>query len=157
VQAIEREMSPKLAAFNDKIVQNSQLFARLSTLYDARDRLGLTAEQQRLLWVEYTRFVRSGAKLDDAAKLRLAALNQQRASLDAKVRKNGRAEENTETVVLKREAARAALRPALRAAAAPAAPSRGQTGKWAIVNPRSSVEPSPTLPPRRDLREKVFR
>ena len=157
VQAIETAMSPRLAAFNDKIVQNGPLFARIATLYDARDRLGLTPEQQRLLWVDYTRFVRSGARLDDAAKQRLSALNQQLASLYAKFRQNLLAEENSQTVVLESEADLAGLPPNLRDDAASAAAARGQPGKWAIVNTRSSVEPFLTLSNRRDLREKVFR
>ena len=157
VQAIETAMSPRLAAFNDKIVQNGPLFARIATLYDARDRLGLTPEQQRLLWVDYTRFVRSGARLDDAAKQRLSALNQQLASLYAKFRQNLLAEENSQTVVLESEADLAGLPPNLRDDAASAAAARGQPGKWAIVNTRSSVEPFLTLSTRRDLREKVFR
>src|SRR5437868_8020524 len=81
VQAIETEMSPKLAEFNDKIVQNSRLFARIAAVYEARARLGLNAEQQRLLWLDYTNFVRAGAKLDDAKKKRLGELNQQLAAL----------------------------------------------------------------------------
>src|SRR4051812_41947060 len=41
VQAIEREMSPKLAALGDRIVQNSRLFARIENVYAQRDSLGL--------------------------------------------------------------------------------------------------------------------
>ena len=157
VQAIETAMSPRLAAFNDQIVQNGPLFARMATLYESRDRLGLNPEQQRLLWLEYTRFVRSGAKLDDASKQRLSALNQKLASLFAKFRQNLLAEENTQMVVLESEADLAGLPPNLRDDAASAAAARGQPGKWAIVNTRSSVEPFLTLSTRRDLREKVFR
>src|SRR5204863_148089 len=46
VQAIETEMAPKLAAFNDKIFQNGRLFARIAAVYEARDRLGLNPEQE---------------------------------------------------------------------------------------------------------------
>jgi peptidyl-dipeptidase Dcp len=103
VQATESEMAPKLAAFNDQIVQNSQLFARIDAGYQARDRLGLTPEQQRLLWLDYTSFVRMGAKLDEAAKQKLSALNQQLASLYTKFRQNLLAEENSQMVVLESE------------------------------------------------------
>src|SRR6266566_5414411 len=157
VKAIETAMSPRLAAFNDQIVQNSQLFARIATLYEARDRLGLPPEQQRLLWLDYTRFVRSGAKLDEPAKKRLSALNQQLASLYAKFRQNLLAEESSQMVVLETEADLEGLPPALRDAAAAAAASHGRPGKWAIVNTRSSVDPFLTLSTRRDLREKVWR
>src|SRR5436190_13348326 len=157
VKAIETAMSPRMAAFNDQIVQNSQLFARIATLYESRDRLGLSPEQQRLLWLDYTRFVRSGAKLDDAAKQRLSALNQQLASLYEKFRQNLLAEENSQMVILETEADLAGLPPGLREAAASAAASHGHAGKWVVVNTRSSVDPFLTLSSRRDLREKVWR
>ena len=71
VQAVEREMSPKLAAFQDQITQNEPLFKRIAAVYDAREKSGLTPEQQRLTWYYYTNFVRAGAKLDPAAKKRM--------------------------------------------------------------------------------------
>jgi peptidyl-dipeptidase Dcp len=157
VQAIESEMAPKLAAFSDRIVQNSQLFARIAALYEARDRLGLTSEQQRLLWLDYTSFVRRGAKLDGAAKKQLAGLNQQLASLYTKFRQNLLAEEDSQMVLLGTEGELAGLSASVRDGAAAAAATRGQVGKWAIVNTRSSVEPFLTLSTRRDLREKVWR
>ncbi len=53
VQAVEREMAPKLAAFSDQITQNPQLFERIAKVYETRETSGLTPEQQRLFasWV----------------------------------------------------------------------------------------------------------
>ncbi|HWE23526.1 MAG TPA: M3 family metallopeptidase [Myxococcales bacterium] len=157
MQAIEAEMSPKLAAFNDQIVQNSRLFARIAAVYAQRETLGLDSEQQRLLWLDYTQFVRAGAKLDEAKKRRLAELNQQLASLYTHFSQNLLAEESTQMVLLEKEADLAGLPAALRESAASAAASRGQTGKWAVINTRSSVDPFLTWSTRRDLREKVWR
>jgi peptidyl-dipeptidase Dcp len=157
MQAIEAELSPKLAAFNDKIVQNGKLFARLAALYEKRVELGLTPEQQRLLWLDYTGFVRQGASLDAAAKTKLSELNQKLASLYTKFTQNILAEEGTQMVLLAGEADLAGLSPSLREQAAAAAASRGKTGQWAILNTRSSVDPFLTLSTRRDLREKVWR
>jgi len=157
VQAIESEMSPKLAAFNDRIVQNGRLFSRIAAVYEARDRLGLTPEQQRLVWLDYTNFVRQGAKLDAGQKQRLAAINQQLASLYAKFRQNLLAEENSQMVVLEKEADLAGLSDSVREGASSAAASRGLSGKWAIVNTRSSVDPFLTQSTRRELREKIWR
>jgi len=157
VQAIETEMSPKLAEFNDKIVQNSRLFARIAAVYEARARLGLNAEQQRLLWLDYTNFVRAGAKLDDAKKKRLGELNQQLAALYTRFSQNVLAEESTQMVLLDSEADLAGLPAPLRESAAAAAASHGKPGKWAVINTRSSVDPFLTWSTRRDLREKVWR
>ena len=72
-QDVEREMEPKLARFRDRIVQNEKLFERISAVYEARERSGLTLEQQRLAWLKYNDFARSGARLAAAAKERLSA------------------------------------------------------------------------------------
>ena len=157
VQAIEKEMAPKLSAFNDKIVQNAKLFARVDALYSGRERLPLDPVQQRLLWLDETNFVRRGARLDEAAKKRLSDLNQQLAKLFTRFSQNLLAEEGSQMVVLEQEADLAGLSPALRDAAATAASGHGHAGKWAVLNTRSSVEPFLTFSSRRDLREKVWR
>ena len=157
MQAIEADLSPKLAAFFDKIVQNPKLFARLKAVYDKRDALGLSPEQQRLLWVDYTGFVRQGANLEGPAKEKLSELNQQLATLGTRFVQNILAEEGTQLVLLESEADLAGLSPGLREQAAAAAASRGKPGKWAILNTRSSTDPFLTFSTRRDLREKVWR
>src|SRR5438876_3237400 len=93
-QEVEREMEPKLAAFFDKIIQNEQLFRRLSAVYEAREKSGLTAEQKRLVWLKYTEFARSGAKLDAAAKKRLGAINERLATLYTDFSQNVLADES---------------------------------------------------------------
>jgi peptidyl-dipeptidase Dcp len=157
VQAVEREMAPKLAAHSDRIVQNAKLYARIAAVYEARGKSGLTPEQQRLAWLYYTNFTRAGAKLDADAKAKLSELNQQLANLYTQFSQDILAEENDRFLVLDTEADLAGLPDSVRAAAAAAAESRGQKGKWAILNTRSSVEPFLEYSTRRDLREKVWR
>ncbi|NVJ00700.1 M3 family metallopeptidase [Myxococcus sp. AM009] len=156
-QALEREMAPKMAAFSDEIYQNEALFRRIEAVYQSPDKAKLTPEQQRLAWLHYTRFVRSGAKLDAAAKQKLAAINQRLASLYTSFSQNVLADEEGYTVVLESEADLAGLPDSVRAGAAAAAEARGQKGKWIITNTRSSMEPFLTYSSRRDLREKVWR
>jgi len=156
-QAVEREMAPKLAAFSDQIFQNAKLFARIAAVYESRDSVGLTPEQKRLVWLDYTRFVRAGAKLDDEAKKRLSEINQELAGLYTKFGQNVLADEENYVLVLADEEDLDGLPDSLRAAAAAAAASRGHEGQWAILNTRSSMEPFLTYSARRDLREKVWR
>ncbi|MCC7198147.1 MAG: M3 family metallopeptidase [Gammaproteobacteria bacterium] len=157
VRAVETSMAPKIAAFSDKITQNEQLFARIAAVYDARETSGLTPEQKRLVWLVYTDFVRSGARLDATAKLKLSEINQKLAGLYTRFGQNVLADEDGQMLLLDDEAALAGLPASVRAGAAAAAEARGQKGKWAIVNTRSSVEPFLTYSERRDLRERVFR
>jgi peptidyl-dipeptidase Dcp len=157
VQAVEREMAPKLAAFSDRITQNEKLFARIAAVYDTRTTSGLSGEQQRLTWLYYTNFVRAGANLPANAKARLSAINQRLATLYTGFSQNILAEENDQALLLGSAEDLAGLPESLIAGAAAAADSRGQKGKWAILNTRSSVEPFLTYSSRRDLREKVWR
>jgi peptidyl-dipeptidase Dcp len=156
-QDVEREMEPKMAGFRDRIVQNEKLFARIAAVHDAREGAGLTPEQQRLVWNKYTHFVRSGAKLDAASKKRLSEINQRLATLYTEFSQNVLADENGYALILEKEADLAGLPESLKEAAAAAAAERGEKGKWAILNTRSSMEPFLTYADRRDLREKVWR
>ncbi len=154
-QEVEREMEPKLAGFRDKVVQNEKLFKRIAAVYDARERSGLDAEQKRLTWLKYQDFARSGARLDAGAKKKLSDINQRLATLYTEFSQNVLADENT-ALFLDKEADLAGLPQSLRDAAGEAAKERGQSGKWAILNTRSSVEPFLTYSERRDLRRNVW-
>jgi peptidyl-dipeptidase Dcp len=151
-------MAPKLAAFNDKIYQNEALFKRIEAVYNSPAKLKLTPEQQRLTWLYYTNFVRSGARLNAEAKTRLSQINQKLAGLYTKFGQNVLAEEDGQFVLLKSEADLAGLPQSLRDAAAAAAVTKKQpAGTWVISNTRSSVDPFLTYSERRDLREQAWR
>ncbi|NEX92414.1 M3 family metallopeptidase [Caulobacter sp. 17J65-9] len=154
-QAVEEEMDPKLAAHGDKITQNAALFARVEAVYNSPEKKKLTAEQQRLLWQTYTGFVRQGAKMDPAAKARMAQINQELAGLYTKFSQHLLADENT-TIELT-QADLAGLPDSLKAAAAASAKQRGMDGKYVIVNTRSSVDPYLTYATNRAMREKVWK
>jgi peptidyl-dipeptidase Dcp len=157
VQAVEREMAPRLAAFSDRITQNPKLFARIAAVYESRASAGLTAEQQRLTWLHYTNFVRAGARLAARDKERLSAINQRLATLYTEFGQNILAEEGSQMLLIEREADLDGLPESLRASAASAAEAAGHPGKWAILNTRSSVEPFLSYSTRRELREWVWR
>ncbi|HSQ20809.1 MAG TPA: M3 family metallopeptidase [Blastocatellia bacterium] len=156
-QVVQREMAPKLAAFNDQITQNEPLFKRIEAVYNSPDKKKLTPEQQRLVWLYYTNFVRSGAKLERPAKARLTEINQQLATLFTKFSNNVLAEEDGQFVTLKTEDELKGLPQSVRDAEAASAVTRKQPGTWVVMNTRSSVEPFLTYSDRRDLREKVWR
>ena len=157
VQAVEREMAPKLAAFSDQITQNPQLFERIARVYETRETSGLTAEQQRLAWLYYTNFVRAGARLDAAGKKRTAEINQELATLFTTFGQNVLKDENDGVIFIAREADLAGLPQGVRDGMAQGAEARGQKGQWAIANTRSSIEPFLTYADDRALREKAWR
>src|ERR1700735_4821538 len=73
---IDKEVSLRMARHWNPIMMNAVLFGRIALLRDNRATLGLTSEQMRLLERTYTRFHRSGAGLDEAAKKRMAEINE---------------------------------------------------------------------------------
>ena len=156
-QGVEREMAPRLAAFRDEIIQNEKLFRRIEAVYQSPDKAQLTPEQQRLVWLHYTNFVRAGAKLDAAGKARVAAINQRLAALYTTFSQNLLADEEQGTTVLEDEADLAGLPDSFVQAAAAEAERKGLSGQWVIANTRSSAEPFLTYSDRRDLREQVWR
>ncbi len=156
LQAVEGEMEPKLAAHSDQIVQNPKLFARIEAVYNSpKDKF--TPEQQRLMWLYYTNFVRAGAKLDAASKERLSQINQQLAGLFTKFTQNLLFDEMNQYLVLESEKDLEGLTQSIKDAAATAAKNKKLEGKWVITNTRSSVDPFLKNSSRRDLREKVWR
>jgi peptidyl-dipeptidase Dcp len=157
VQAIDTETAPLLAAHADQITQNERLFRRIAAIYAAREKSGLSAEQQRLAWLYYTNFVRAGAQLDAKSKARLSELNQQLASRYTKFSQNLLAEENDRWLELTSDADFAGLPDSVKHSLAAAAESRGIKAHGAVLNTRSSVEPFLEYSTRRDLRETVWR
>jgi peptidyl-dipeptidase Dcp len=156
-RAVQREMAPRLAAFADETIQNEKLFRRIEAVYRSPEKSGLTPEQKRLSWLQYTDFVLAGAKVSPGGKKRLAEINQRLASLYTLFGQNVLSDEESVFVLLESKRDLAGLPASVRAAAAAAATARKLEGKWVVDNTRSAVEPFLTYSSRRDLREKVWR
>lgn len=154
-QALVREWSPKLSKASDEITFNPKLFARIETIYKARDTSGLDAQQKRLVTRTYDSFVRQGAKLTPAQKEELSAFNQNLAINFSEFSQRLLADEGT-AIIVTDEARLAGLPDSVKAVAKAAAAERGQQG-WAIVNTRSAVDPVLTFATDRALREQVWR
>src|SRR6059058_2420276 len=99
-QGIDKEMAPELAAHRDEIFLNPKLFARVQELYSNRDNLGLDPESAYLLERYYKDFVRAGAKLSEADKTKLKAINAELATLQTKFEQNVLKEKNASSVVV---------------------------------------------------------
>ena len=154
--AIDSEVSLRQARHWSPILMNAVLFGRIAMLYQRRAELKLTPEQMRLLERTYTRFHRAGAGLDDAAKARMAAINERLACLGTDFSHHLLGDEQAWSLELG-ESDRDGLPESFIAAAEAAAAERGQPGKAIVALSRSSVEPFLKESRRRDLREKVFK
>lgn len=155
LRAIEKDISPKLAAQSDAIRLNSALFARVESLYQQREQLRLEPESKRLVERYYLDFVRAGAKLSDSDKTNLKALNQEIAGLQTTFTQNIQKETNARAIVVDTRAELAGLPANEIAAAEAAAKSEGKADKFVIRLLNTSGQPSLSSLENRALRERI--
>lgn len=157
LEKIQSEMAPKLSAHQDAIALNGKLFERVRSLYDRRDQLEFSDEDKRLVERYYTDFVRAGARLGDADKAKLKAINAELATLQTTFSQNLLKETNAAaTIVEKREDLKGLTGEQI-AAAAEAAKAKKLDGKYVIALQNTSGQPLLTSLEHRALREKLMK
>ncbi|WP_229420624.1 M3 family metallopeptidase [Pseudoduganella albidiflava] len=133
LDAVDREMSPKLAAHSDAIHLNPQLFKRVDMLYAKRDKLGLDAESRYLIERYHEDFVLAGAKLSAQDKEKLKRLNGEIATLQTTFTQNVLKEINASALVVDTREELAGMPEAAINAAAKAAEEKGHKGKYLLA------------------------
>ncbi len=155
IQAVDEEISPKLARFSSETYLDPALFSRIDTLYKQRATLKLTPEQARLLDVTHMNFVRAGAALPEAGRKRLSAIDEQLAKLSFEFGKRVLADQKAGDVLLNANEM-AGMPESFKAAAAAKATAAGKPGQYLLSATRSDFEPFMTLGTNRAARQKVF-
>lgn len=152
---IQTELAPKISDYNSKISQNEQLFKRIKTVYDASQKTPLEADQQRVVELVYKGFEMNGANLNAEQKKRYAEIDKELSSLYTKFSNNVlHDEENYVTYLTKEQLG--GLSESFISSAAKIAKDKGQEGKYAITNTRSSMDPFLTYSTERELRKQVW-
>ncbi|WP_426129833.1 M3 family metallopeptidase [Pararhizobium sp. PWRC1-1] len=157
IQALERDISPKMSRHYSKIGMNAALFQRIDQLWEKREALGLDLEQTRVLERHWKGFVKSGAKLPKPEQETLAGINEKLAGLSTQFGQNVLADEKGWSLILSDGQELEGLPDFLKDAMASAACERGEDGKYAVTLSRSIIEPFLTFSERRDLREQAFK
>jgi peptidyl-dipeptidase Dcp len=157
MQQVEKELAPRLAAHGDAIRLNPALFARIQDLHGRRASLGLDPESDRLLDRYYQDFVRAGARLPEADKTRLRALNAELATLHTTFAQAVLKEMNASGVLVETRAELDGLSDNAIAAAAAAAKAAGQEGKHLLRLLNTTGQPSLASLRNRAVRERLFR
>ena len=152
---VQAKLSPVLAEYRNKITQNSALFARVKSVYNSAEMAGLKPDQRRLVTLVYDQFVRSGAELSVEKAKRYAAIDTELAGLYTKFQNHVLADEEKYLYLSAEQAG--GLPESFISGAKAIAASKGQAGKLAIVNTRSSIDPFLTYSTERALREQVWR
>lgn len=155
LQAVERDIAPKLARHRSKILLEAKLFKRIADLYERRDRLRLDAEAGRVLERTYKTFVHAGASLGAKAKARVALINERLAALVTVFNQNILKDEQDWYLVLNGARDLEGLPTAFQAALRRAGEDRG-LDKPIVTLARSSVEGFLQYSVRRDLRREAF-
>ncbi|HEX5345270.1 MAG TPA: M3 family metallopeptidase, partial [Duganella sp.] len=156
LDAIDSEMSPKLAAHSDAIFLNPKLWARVKSLYEKRDALKLDAEAKHLLERYHTDFVRAGANLSDADKAKLKVINGDIAKLQTAFTQNVLKETNASALVVDSREELAGMSAAAIDAAAAAAKAKGLDGKFLVAVVNTSGQPPLAELTNRATREKLM-
>jgi peptidyl-dipeptidase Dcp len=155
LDAIDREMSPKLASHADAIYLNDKLFQRVKTLHAKRTKLGLDAESAYLLERYYKDFVRAGANLSAADKDKLKAYNSELAGLQTTFAQNVLKELNASALVIDKKSDLDGMTPAAIDAAAAEAKKRGLDGKYVIAIVNTTGQPLGAELTNRAVRERL--
>jgi len=153
---IEEEMAPKLAAHQDAINLNPALYARIKSLYDNRESIGLNTEDAWLLERYYKDLIHAGAHLSESQRDRLKELNEELSKLETQFSKNVLADTNDLAVLVNTIEELDGLSENEIASAAAAAKDRGHEGKWLIGMVNFSGNPVLDSLTNRALRKKIM-
>ncbi|ARV10593.1 peptidase M3 [Winogradskyella sp. PC-19] len=153
---VQAELAPKLSEFNSKISQNEKLFQRVKAVYDASQITPLEPQAQRVVDLTYKGFEMNGANLDVEKKKRYAEINKELSSLYNSFANNVLHDEENYVTYLDKDQL-GGLADGFVKSAAKIATDKGQDGKYAIVNTRSSMDPFLKYSTERELREQVWK
>ncbi len=157
IKALRAEFAPKLSAHSDEILLDSKLFARIKTIHDNVDQLGLDAESKRLVSETYKDFVGAGAELSADDKEKLKAINSELSVLTTKFSQNVLEEVNERAIIVDKVEDLAGLSEGQIASALEAAKARGLEGKYVLPLLNTSQQPSLSSLDNRALRERILK
>ncbi len=156
LDAIDAELSPKLAAHSDALYLNDKIFGRVKAVYDSRAAMSMTPEDAVLLEKTYERFVHAGAELSPQAKAQLRDINTRLSALSTEFSQTLTQATKDEALVVSDRAALAGLSDAEITAAAAAATERGLDGQYVIALQNTTQQPLLSSLDNRATRKALF-
>ncbi len=154
IQKIAQEVSPLLSEFSNDITLNVALFIKVKAVYEQKDQLKLTVEQDTLLDKKYKSFSRNGANLSEEKKKRLRGIDAELSKLKLKFGENVLAETNKYQKHLTEENQLDGLPEGEKEAAAQLAKSKGKEG-WLVTLDYPSYIPFMKYAKNRELRKEL--
>ncbi|MDP2115552.1 MAG: M3 family metallopeptidase, partial [Bacteroidota bacterium] len=158
MQALAREITPKMSAHRDNIMLNKELFTRVKAIYEKRNELNFDADQLRVVEKYYQDFERNGANLPDEQQAELRKLNEELSMLSLNFGENMLAETNKNfKMVVDNETDLKGLPADVITAAAEQAKKDSMEGKWIFTLQKPSMLPFLQYAENRELREKLYK
>ena len=154
IQKIAQEVSPLLTEFSNDIALNVALFERVKSVYNAKETLSLSKEQQTLLDKKYKGFSRNGANLNDAQKEILREIDKEQSQLKLTFGENILAETNRYELLITKPADLEGLPEGAMEAAKQLAVEKNKEG-WLFTLDYPSYVPFMTYAKNRGLRKKL--
>lgn len=155
--AMAEEAIPLLNDARNKVMLNQQLFDRIKSIYDMRDKMGLDPVQKRLVEKYYRQFAEQGAALSPEKKEQLVKINDELSKLFIQFNKNLLNATNEFFVTVYDKADLAGLPENVVAAAAEEATARGLDGLWVFTLRAPSRLPVLESADNRGLREAIYK
>jgi peptidyl-dipeptidase Dcp len=156
LQELDVEMTPRLTREWDAIYLDEEIFARVNTLYQQRDTLGLDQQAMRLLELTHLDFVRQGAALDRESRDRMKEINARLSELSTVFGQNLLKETNGFELVVSVEAELGGLPDNMIGSARAKAQSKGLENGWVFGLDRGTFEGFMTFADNRDLRKQMY-
>ncbi len=154
IQKIAQEASPLLSEFSNDISLNENLFKKIEAVYNQKDTLDLTPEQQTLLQKRYKSFSRNGANLPENKKAQLRDIDMKLSKLSLQFGENVLAETNKFEMLITDESELSGLPDGAKEAAKAMAEAKDKKG-WLFTLDYPSYVPFMTYADNRDLRKKL--
>ena len=152
---IQKKLAPDFADYRSKIIQNEKLFKKIATVYEFSKQNPLEADQQRLLEWTYQTYEMSGAALDKKKKNLYAEINKELSQLYTSFSNNVLHDEENYITYLTEDQL-GGLPESFVKSSAQIANDKGEEGKYAIINTRSSMDPFLTFSTECLLRKQVW-
>ncbi|MCK0099757.1 M3 family metallopeptidase [Qipengyuania sp. S6317L1] len=156
LDAIRKEVSPKLTAHGDSITLSPELFARVKAVYDNRAAMAMTREDAKLLEGTYDSMVQAGALLSEAEVEQVKTINSQLSKLTTEFGQLARNAMADQPVIFDTVEELDGLSDGDIRAAADFAASLGHEGKYAIALQNTTQQPLIPAMTNRDSRQKLF-
>jgi len=154
---VTEKLMPRYTAFNDEMMMNQGLFARVQTLYNNLDTVNQPLDERRAITDTYTQFVRRGALLPADKQAELKEVNGQLTALYLKYNKNLLNATNSFEIVVDNKEELAGLPQNTIDNAAAEAKERGKEGKWVFTLHAPSRLAVLQFADNRALREKMWK